>query len=173
MCYNGPNPDRRPIRRNRGKATLNTFNSLWDRIRARFYRRLADAHRHFGNQYANQSEYWAAIEHYTRATVLDPGYALAYYSRGVLYWREIGNHYRAVQDLTRVLDLVPGWAEAYFNRGMAHKLRNEPVKALADFQRYLAAGEEAFWLEAAQRQIAEIEEIWGKPAPPETEENPA
>jgi tetratricopeptide (TPR) repeat protein len=137
------------------------------------YRRLADAHRHFGNQYANQAEHWAAIEHYTRATVLDPEYAQAYYNRGVLYWREIGNHYRAVQDLTRVLELAPDWAVAYFNRGMAHKLRNEFDQALADFEHYLAIGQDGFWLGAAQRQIAEIQETRGDRPPVETEDSPA
>jgi tetratricopeptide (TPR) repeat protein len=132
--------------------------SAWNWIWSRFYRRLADAHRHFGNLYGNQLEHWAAVENYTRATTLDPRYAQAYYSRGVLYWREIGNHYRAIQDLTRVLELVPAWSEAYFNRGMAHKLRNEIEQAMADFQHYLAEGTDAFWLEAARRQVDEIQE---------------
>jgi tetratricopeptide (TPR) repeat protein len=145
------------------------LTSFWNWLRSRFYCRLADAHRHFGNQYASQAEHWAAIENYTRATVLDPDYTQAYYNRGVLYWREIGNHYRAVQDLTRVLELAPDWAAAYFNRGMAHKLRNEPDQALADFERYLAASEDDFWQGAAQRQIAEIQETWNL-SPTQTED---
>jgi tetratricopeptide (TPR) repeat protein len=131
----------------------------WNWIWSRFYRRLADAHRHFGNLYGNQLEHWAAVENYTRATTLDPTNIEAYYSRGVLYWREIGNHYRAIQDLTRVLELAPWRAEAYFNRGMAHKLHNESEQAMADFQKYLDEGTDEFWLEAAQRQIDEIREV--------------
>ena len=134
----------------------------WDWVRSRLYRRVADAHRHFGNLYGNQAEHWSAIEYYTRAVTLDPAYAQAYYSRGVLYWREIGNHYRAIQDLTSVLELVPSWAEAYFNRGMARKLRNEPAQAIADFQSYLAQGQDDFWLDAAQRQVAELQEFFGE-----------
>jgi tetratricopeptide (TPR) repeat protein len=141
---------------------------------SRLYRRVADAHRHFGNLYGNRDEYWAAVENYTRATLRDPGYVQAYYSRGVLYWREIGNHYRAVQDLTRVLELDPSWTEAYFNRGLAQKLRNEVDRATADFERYLAEGTDDFWLEAARRQLAELAEDAGKPDPghetPSTEE---
>jgi tetratricopeptide (TPR) repeat protein len=123
---------------------------------SRLYRRLADAHRHFGNLYGSQREHWAAIEHYTRAATLDPAYAQAYYSRGVLYWREVGNCRRAVQDLTRVLELVPTWAEAWFNRGLAHELCGEPDKAIADFERYLAEGADEFWLESARRQLAAL-----------------
>lgn len=128
----------------------------WNWIASRFYRRLADTHRHFGNLHGDLEEHWAAIEDYTRAALLDPAYAQVYYSRGVLYWREIGNYYRAIQDLTRVLELVPTWAEAYFNRAMAHKLRNEPEKAIADLEQYLAHGRDPFWLETARRQLAEL-----------------
>lgn len=146
----------------------------WNWILSRLYRRLADAHRHFGNLYGSRDEHWAAVENYTRATLRDPNYVQAYYSRGVLYWREIGNYYRAVQDLTRVLELDPSWTQAYFNRGLAHKLRNEVNRATADFERYLAEGKDDFWLEAARRQLAELSEDVGMPAAghktPSTEE---
>jgi tetratricopeptide (TPR) repeat protein len=146
-------------------AELSILKRGWNWMLSRFYRRLADAHRHFGNLYGNREEHWAAVENYTRATLRDPSYVQAYYSRGVLYWREIGNYYRAVQDLTRVLDLDPSWTQAYFNRGLAHKLRNEVDKATADFERYLAEGTDGFWLEAARRQLTELEEYPGRPSP--------
>lgn len=129
---------------------------IWNWTLSRLHRRLADAHRHFGNLYGNQQEHRAAVEQYTRAIMLDPTYTQAYYSRGVLYWREIGNHYRAIQDLTRVLELSPSWTEAYFNRGLAHKMRREFDKAIVDFEQYLAEGADSFWLESAQRQLAEL-----------------
>jgi tetratricopeptide (TPR) repeat protein len=135
---------------------LGVVQHAWNWTLARFHRRVADAHRHFGNIYGNQQEHWAAVEHYTRATIHDPTYTQAYYSRGVLYWREIGNYYRAIQDLTRVLELTPDWAEAYFNRGLAYKLRNEREKAIADFERYLLEGKDEYWLDSARRQLAEI-----------------
>ena len=125
---------------------------------SRFFCMLADVHRHFGNLYGNQEEHWSAIENYTRAIALDEGYTQAYYSRGVLYWREIGNYYRAVQDLSQVLELDPDRTEAYFNRGLAYKLRRDPQKAVADFERYLLEGQEEFWREAARRQLAELRE---------------
>jgi tetratricopeptide (TPR) repeat protein len=137
---------------------MDRVRSVWKWGWSRYYRRLADAHRHLGNLYGNQMEHWAAVENYTRATMLDPTYAQAYYSRGVLYWREIGNHYRAIRDLTRVLELVPTWPEAYFNRGMAYKLHNQIDQALADFRRYLAEGRVEFWLDSARRQVDELEE---------------
>lgn len=129
---------------------------------SRSLRRLADAHRHFGNLYGNIDEYWSAVENYTRAIVLDPDYAEAYYSRGVLYWREMGNPYRAIQDLTRVLELEPTRTLAHFNRALAYKMQNEPGKASADFERYLAEGEGGFWLESARRQLAELADDLGR-----------
>jgi tetratricopeptide (TPR) repeat protein len=135
---------------------LSVLKRAWNWSLSRLYRRVADAHRHFGNLYANQEEHWAAVEHYSRAIVLDPSYTEALYSRGILYWREIGNHYRAIQDLSRVLELDPGRAEAYFNRGLAHKLRKEPQKAIEDFELYLAQGTDDFWLDAAHKQLLEL-----------------
>jgi tetratricopeptide (TPR) repeat protein len=115
-----------------------------------------DGHRHLGNKYGDLQEYWAGVEDYTRATVLDPSYAEPYYCRGVLYWREIGNHYRAIQDLTRVMELDPTRSEAYLNRGLAYKLHGESEKAIADLEQYLAKGKDRYWLEAAGRQLAEL-----------------
>ncbi len=129
-----------------------TWNWIW----SRFYRRLADAHRHFGNLYSNRQEYLAAIEGYTRAVTLDPTYTDVIHSRGVLYWREFGHHDRAIRDLSRVLELDPSRAEAYFNRAFAYKLQGEYDKAMADFEHYLEAGQDDFWLDAAHRQLAEL-----------------
>ena len=133
----------------------------WNWLLSRFLRRLADAHRHFGNQYSKRQEYQAAIGNYTRAIRLDSGYTDAFFNRGVLYWREMGQYEEAIQDLTRVLDLDPSRAKAYMNRGLAYKLQQEYPRAIADFQRYLEEGEDDFWLEAARRQLAELHEDTG------------
>jgi tetratricopeptide (TPR) repeat protein len=135
---------------------MNVVGRVWDWAWSRFHRRLADAHRHFGNLYGNQQEHWAAVENYTRAVVRDPTYTQAFFSRGVLYWREIGNHYRAIQDLSRVLELDPSWSEAYFNRALAHRMRGELDKAISDLERYLAEGSDSYWLESARRQLADL-----------------
>jgi tetratricopeptide (TPR) repeat protein len=139
-----------------GEQALSAARRAWYWAASRLHLRLADAHRHFGNLYGSQREHWAAIEHYTRATTLDPAYAQAYFSRGVLYWREVGNCRRAIQDLTRVLELAPCRAEAWFNRGLAYELCGEAPAAIADFERYLAEGTDEFWLESARRQLAAL-----------------
>ncbi len=133
-----------------------TIKDAWDWVRSRVYRIQGDTHRHLGNKYGDLKEYWAAVEDYTRAIVLDPIYAEPYYCRGVLYWREIGNYYRAIQDLTRVIEIDPDRVEAYFNRGLAYKLHNQPDQAVADLEQYLTRGRDRYWLEAASRQLAEL-----------------
>jgi len=125
---------------------------------SRFLRRLADAHRHFGNLHGDRQEYRAAVANYGRAIRLDPSYAEAYYSRGVLHWREFGDYERAIEDLTTVLELAPSRAEAYFNRALACKMNQEVDQAIADFERYLEVGRDDFWLDAARRQLAELRE---------------
>lgn len=130
----------------------------WHWLLSRLYCALADAHRHFGNLYGNRHDHWLAIENYTRSLGHDPTYTQAYYSRGVLYWREVGNPYRAIQDLTRVLELDPCWAEAYFNRALAHAMRDERDQAIADLQAYLANGTDEYWLESARRQLDELQQ---------------
>ncbi|MGD9317295.1 MAG: tetratricopeptide repeat protein [Anaerolineae bacterium] len=133
----------------------------WNWLWSRFLRRLADAHRHFGNQYGNRQEYRAAVGNYSRAIHLDPGYTEALYSRGVLFWRELGQYESAIQDLTRVLQLDPSWAMAYLNRGLAFKMQQDYQSATADFERFLEKGQDEFWLEAASRQLVELREEMG------------
>ena len=127
---------------------------LWQWLWSRSLRLLGDAHRHFGNLYGSRREYEAAVANYTRAVALDPAYAQAYYCRGVLYWRELGQPARAVADLSRVLELDPARSLAYFNRALAYQTQHDTARAVADFERYLAEGTDAFWREAARRQLA-------------------
>ena len=126
---------------------------------SRFWRRWADARRHVGNAYYNLQEHRAAVGSYTRAIALDPAYTYAYFSRGVLRWRELGEYEAAISDFTTVLELDPAWAEALFNRALAHKMGMHYDAAIADFQRYLEEGTDEFWLEATRRQLEELAEL--------------
>jgi tetratricopeptide (TPR) repeat protein len=135
---------------------LNTIRRAWNWTLSRFFRRLADAHRHFGNLYSKRQEYQAAVSNYTRAIRRDPTYTDVYFSRGVLYWREFTAPQLAIEDLTRVLTLEPTWAEAYFNRALAYKMQRDYARAIVDFERYLEEGMDDFWLDAARIQLAEL-----------------
>ncbi|MFN2290548.1 MAG: tetratricopeptide repeat protein [Anaerolineae bacterium] len=128
----------------------------WSWLLSRFYLSLADGHRYFGNRYGNPDEHRAAVRNYTRAIQRDPAYTQAYFSRGLLYWRELGDHRQAIKDLTQVLELDPGWSEAYFNRAMAHRLALNFDQVIADLERYLDEGDDEFWLDSARRQLADL-----------------
>jgi tetratricopeptide (TPR) repeat protein len=135
---------------------MNPFERAGRWALSRLCVRLADAHRHMGNLYANAQEHRAAVSNYSRAIRLDPAYSQALFNRGLVYWRELGNYDGAIEDLTGVLELDPGWAEAYFNRAIAYRMRGELDNAVADLESYLAEGSDAFWLESAARQLAEL-----------------
>jgi tetratricopeptide (TPR) repeat protein len=117
---------------------------------------VADAHRHFGNLKSNRRDYELAVTNYTHAASLDPAYTQVWFSRGVILWREFGDHKGAIRDLTRVIKLDPTWADAYFNRAMARKMLGEYEDAIQDIQQYLEQEPEDFWLEAARRQLDEL-----------------
>ena len=134
--------------------------SRWVRwMLARFFHLRGATHRHFGNSTGDLAEHEFAVADFTRAIELDPDYVSAYYDRGVLYWRELRNGYRAIRDLTRVRELRPTWAEALFNRAMAHQIRGDHEKAIADLEQYLAEGQDAYWRESAQRQMSILREM--------------
>ena len=135
---------------------MSLIGQKWNWLLSRLYRRLADAHRHYGNLYGNVQEHHAAVGNYTRAILHDPDYSLAFFSRGVIYWRELGNCQRAIQDLTHVLELDAGWADAYFNRAIAHRMCGQLDRAIADLEQYLVTGSDEFWLASAERQLAEL-----------------
>lgn len=135
---------------------MSLWDTSWRWALSRFYRRWADVHRHYGNLHGDVHEHRAAVEYYTRAVALDPGYAQAFFSRGVIFWREINDPVRAIEDLGRAIELEPAWSDAYLNRGLAHKLRGDSAQAVADLTRYLETGRDEFWLDAARGQIAEL-----------------
>jgi len=126
---------------------------------ARFYHLRGAAHRHLGNTNTDLAEHELAVDDFSRALELDPEYADAYFSRGVLYWREVRNAYRAIRDLTRVLELAPRRAEALFNRAMAHQMRGDHELAIADLERYLAEGSDPYWRESAARQLGLLRDM--------------
>ncbi len=129
------------------------------RLLARFYHLRGATHRHWGNANTDRVEHERAVDDFSRAVELDPNYAEAYFSRGVLYWRELRNAYRAIRDMSRVLELAPQWAEALFNRAMAYQIRGDHEQAIADLEQYLVEGHNPYWRDSAERQLSLLREL--------------
>jgi tetratricopeptide (TPR) repeat protein len=72
-----------------------------------------------GNAYAGLGNYRQAIEDYSMAIEIRPGYADAYNNRGNAY-NVLGNYRQAIEDLNRAIEIKPILSEAYNNRGGAY-----------------------------------------------------
>ncbi len=74
-----------------------------------------------------------AIARYTHAIALDPGIALIYHGRGVVY-RDTGDYPAALADFNRTLELDPDRAITYFERGRAYFGAQDFAAADSDLQ---------------------------------------
>ena len=126
---------------------------------AQFYYWRGNLHRHFGNISGERREYEWAVNDFSRAIDLRPGFVSAHYDRGVLYWRELENFYRAIRDMTRVIELAPGRREAWFNRAIAYHLRGDSPQAISDLEYYLAVAQDSTWRANAESQLVMIKAL--------------
>ncbi len=132
---------------------------VWRWLAARLAFVRGSTYRYWGNWLHDVQNHQRAVDEFTRAIELDPRFAEAYYSRGILYWRELRHAYRAIRDMTCVLELSPKRAEAWFNRAQAHQMRGDYDLAIADLEQYLLFGQDAGWRASAETQVALLREL--------------
>lgn len=82
-----------------------------------------------------------AIEHYQRATVLDPAYAEAHDNLGVIY-AKLGRHAEALQEFARAVAASPLNYESHGNLGVELAREERLDEAIAEYQRALAINPE-------------------------------
>ncbi|MBN1955691.1 MAG: hypothetical protein JW900_11655 [Anaerolineae bacterium] len=126
---------------------------LWRRLTARFYHLRGMAHRHVGNRQGDVQEHCRAVQDFAQALRLNPQLIQARYDRGVLLWRELADGLQAQSDLDQVIALDPTRSETWFQRAFARQIAGDIDGAIADFQRYVANGEDATWQEISRQQI--------------------
>lgn len=97
---------------------------------------LAAAYTNRGNAYDDLGEYNRAIDDYTEALRIEPGYASAYNNRGVSY-DNLGDYTRAIENYDQALRYDPGHVNAYYNRGNAYDDLGEYRRAILDYSKAL------------------------------------
>ena len=92
-----------------------------------------------GFRAAKEGRLQEAVEEYTEAIRMNPGYASAYNNRGNLY-RELNEYQKALDDYNKAIELDPEDPNAYFTRGLLYHKLNECQEALEDFNQALELG---------------------------------
>ena len=82
------------------------------------------------------NDYRGAIEAFTKAIGMEPGYTDAWYFRGMTKF--IVKDSTAAEDFSKVLELDPHKVKAWAYRGMTRYRRREYNQAIADFSRAIA-----------------------------------
>jgi tetratricopeptide (TPR) repeat protein len=99
-------------------------------------RRIAIEHYNRGNMHLGNFDYDLALEEFTEAIRIDPGYYRAYLRRGYIYYSNQA-HNKAIDDYTTAIRIKPDYAEAYFYRGIVHFNNNDFDKAIEDWREVL------------------------------------
>ena len=79
-------------------------------------------------------EYQQVIIAQTQAIEINSDDALAFYTRGVAYYR-LGDQQRAIVDYTQAIDLNPLFAIAYYRRGYSFYLAKDYSSAIVDYNK--------------------------------------
>jgi tetratricopeptide (TPR) repeat protein len=130
---------------------------LWNRIRARLWYAWGLSLCYNGNRLHDRSYYTAGVDSFGRATRAWPEYAPAYYRRGLIRGRELGDYRGAIVDLTRACALRPTWPDPYLQRGLFHRFHGNPQAARDDLTHYVELAEAGYWRDEAARQIGLIQ----------------
>jgi tetratricopeptide (TPR) repeat protein len=88
-----------------------------------------------------QEEYDEALDNFTEAIKLDPGFGVAYYNRAVVY-RLMGETKLAEEDITRAIEVSHSLENAYFMRALIKKDLGDLEGALSDYDKANAANGE-------------------------------
>jgi tetratricopeptide (TPR) repeat protein len=81
-----------------------------------------------------------AIPYYNKAIKTNPGFANAYYSRGVALAEGKGEYDEAISDYNKALEIDPGFNKAILARGVSYYYKGEYDKAWADVHKVQGLG---------------------------------
>ena len=126
-------------------STETMFNDLYSFIRNQEIHR--DAYIKFysgfsfqnaGNQAQSTEEreaaYAEAVECYTKAIELKPGFLRCYINRGIVY-SSVGEVDNAIEDYNTVIQLDPNYSDIYYHRGFAYLIKEDFDQAIDNFSK--------------------------------------
>ena len=83
-----------------------------------------------------------ALRSYNLALQTEPTFVDAYYGRGRIFFYCYDDYDSAITDYSAAIDQRPDFANAYFARALAHQLNEDAAAAAADYEQYLALGDD-------------------------------
>ncbi len=110
-----------------------TDMSLWQDVIERF-QTVPIAYYNRGLAFMNENKFKEAMDDYTKAIELKPGYNVALVNRGNIL-RGNSKYEEALRDYNAAIDSTPNFSIAYFNRGILYMNQQKNEDALADFSK--------------------------------------
>jgi tetratricopeptide (TPR) repeat protein len=108
-----------------------------------------------GTIHYNQRDFAMAEELYRRATLADPGYALAFFDLGNVL-DEMQRLEEAIDAYSEAIKLVPQYADAHYNLALAFERQGERRRALRHWMAYLRLDPVGPWAAHAKGQARKI-----------------
>lgn len=90
-----------------------------------------------GMAYKKANNYFLALQDYNKAIYINPGYAMAYNNRSVIYAQITQDYKAALADCNKAISLEPSYAKAYNNRGSVFALMKNYYYAINDYKKAL------------------------------------
>lgn len=82
---------------------------------------------------------------------------MAYFRRGIIYSRELGQHERGLEDVSRAIAAAPERAQFYLHRGLIQRFHGDQRQAAADLRRFISLDPTSSWRAEAERQLAQLD----------------
>ena len=110
-----------------------------------------------GDELCEQGRFDEAIDEYTKAIRLDPGWEDPYWLRGLAYC-ELGQYERGIEDFNEAIRLCPEYGDTYYSRGVAYEEQGKKAEAIADFEKFISSDDigNTDWIEMAKQRIEEL-----------------
>jgi tetratricopeptide (TPR) repeat protein len=99
------------------------------------YSNNADDYYKNGIEKYEQKDFIGSLSDFTIAIEIKPDFSEAYFSRGLLYGKELHKYSKAIKDFNKAIKYNPDYAEAYYNRGVTYRILDDLNKSCDDWRK--------------------------------------